>query len=102
MRKHDERSSIQCRHVRAHGRVQGVGFRESCVLYAQEHGITGWVRNRSDGSVEALLQGSPEALMAMCEWLRRGVPGARVDALEVVLMTSAFDRLGGFERLPTL
>ena len=94
--------SIQCRHVRAQGLVQGVGFRESCVRHALAHGIAGWVRNRSDGSVEALLQGAPEALVQMCEWLRRGVPGARVDALEVVAMTSAFERLEGFERLATL
>jgi acylphosphatase len=93
---------LQCRRIRAHGLVQGVGFRESCVHYAQARGIGGWVRNRNDGSVEALLQGSPPALAAMCEWLRRGVPGARVDALEVIPVESPFEPLPSFERLPTL
>jgi acylphosphatase len=92
----------QCRHVRAQGRVQGVGFRESCLRYARQHGITGWVRNRSDGSVEAQLQGSPEALDAMCKWLSHGVPGARVDGLEVLPSRGAFERLDSFDRLPTL
>lgn len=88
--------------VRLGGRVQGVGFRETCVSHARALGLTGWVRNRSDGSVEVLLQGSPNQLAHMCDWLRTGVPGARVDALEVKDVPRPFDRLDAFERLPTV
>jgi acylphosphatase len=91
----------EVRHVRAHGLVQGVGFRENCVAYARAHGIAGWVRNRGDGSVEAVLQGTPAALDRMCEWLRREVPGARVDALDVQPMAPPAEPLHGFERRPT-
>ena len=58
----DKDGTIQNRLVRVYGRVQGVGFREACVRRAQALGITGWVRNRVDGSVEVMLQGSPEQL----------------------------------------
>ncbi len=92
----------EVRRVRAHGLVQGVGFRESCVAYARANGVAGWVRNRSDGSVEALLQGPPASLDRMCEWLRDEVPGARVDALDVRPETAAIELLNGFERRPTL
>jgi len=70
--------------VRLGGRVQGVGFRETCVSHARALGLTGWVRNRSDGSVEVLLQGSPNQLAHMCNWLRTGVPGASPDISPVV------------------
>ena len=53
---------IQNRMVRVYGRVQGVGYREACVCRARALGITGWVRNRVDGSVDVMLQGSPEQL----------------------------------------
>ena len=69
--------------MKARGLVQGVGFRDSCIQYARSHGVGGWVRNRNDGSVEAIIQGQPSALNAMCDWLRHRVPGARVDVLEV-------------------
>jgi len=49
---------IECRHVRVHGHVQGVGFREACIDAARRRAVTGWVRNRMDGSVEAILQGT--------------------------------------------
>ena len=77
----DKDGTIQNRLVRVYGRVQGVGFREACVRRAQALGITGWVRNRVDGSVEVMLQGSPEPLADMCRWLRDGMPAALVDKL---------------------
>ncbi|WP_192871647.1 acylphosphatase [Variovorax sp. JS1663] len=92
----------EARLVRVRGVVQGVGFRENCVRYARRHGIAGWVRNRHDGSVEALLQGAPQQLAQMCAWLRAGVPGARVDALEVEAAGVPSPRLEGFGRLPTM
>ena len=89
--------------VRVSGRVRGIGYREACVGRARELGITGWVRNRRDESVEAMLQGSPEQLARMCRWLRDGVPGARVDELEVapVPVPLQLTRFDDFVRLPT-
>lgn len=94
--------SSECRHVTARGRVQGVGFRESCVQYARAHGISGWVRNRADSSVEAVLHGRPADVAGMCDWLRHGVPGARVDALEIDSMAAPVEPFQGFERRPSV
>jgi len=69
------------RQIRVSGRVQGVGYRISLQDEAQRHGVTGWVRNRRDGSVEALLQGTGPAVEAVIAWARRGPPGARVESL---------------------
>ncbi len=69
---------------------------------ARGQGLTGWVRNRRDGSVEALLQGPPERLDDFCAWLRDGgVPAARVEAVETTREAPASPRFAGFERLPT-
>ena len=80
------------------GRVQGVFFRESMRQEAARLGITGWVCNRADGRVEAVVQGSPEAVGAVMEWARHGPPDAHVDAVEVA--EASGDYLG-FEKLPT-
>jgi acylphosphatase len=88
--------------VRAYGRVQGIGYREACVRHARLLGVTGWVRNRMDESVEAMLQGSPEQLAAMCNWLRDGMPAAIVDKLDITQLQPPFPRFDHFERLPTL
>lgn len=61
------------------GRVQGVFFRDSCRAEAQRRGVTGWVRNRGDGSVEAHFEGEPSAVAAMVDWARQGPRHARVD-----------------------
>jgi len=86
--------------ARMHGRVQGVFFRESCVQQARALGVDGWVRNRADGSVEALIQGAPDALEAMRDWLRHGPPSARVDTLECEPQPDAA-AITGFERRPS-
>ena len=70
------------RHVAIRGRVQGVGYRAFVEYSALDHGLEGWVRNRRDGSVEAVFAGEPEAVAAMVEACRRGPPGARVDAID--------------------
>ncbi len=67
--------------VLVRGRVQGVGFRYAARAHAASLGLTGWVRNRSDGSVEALFEGPREALEAMRDWCEQGPPLARVDAV---------------------
>ena len=67
------------RRIVIHGRVQGVGFRWSLTEKAGELGLDGWVRNRSDGSVEALVSGPAEAVDALTAWAHRGPPHARVD-----------------------
>lgn len=67
--------------ARAEGRVQGVGFRYTCLHEAQRIGLSGWVRNARDGDVEVWAEGPKEKLDAMLQWLRRGPPGARVDTL---------------------
>ena len=70
------------RHVLIHGRVQGVGYRESMRRGAQTLGCTGWVCNRRDGCVEAVVQGPAEAVEALLAWAHRGPPAARVDAID--------------------
>jgi len=65
------------------GRVQGVGYRAWTKGVAEARGLTGTVRNRADGSVEALLAGPDEAVAAMIEACRQGPPGARVQDLQV-------------------
>ncbi|HXS52245.1 MAG TPA: acylphosphatase [Usitatibacter sp.] len=80
------------------GRVQGVGFRYATVRAAQRFGITGWVRNRRDGSVEAIVQGPGEAVEAIVAWARRGPDSAIVESLEVVEAEGEFST---FESRPT-
>ena len=64
--------------LRIHGRVQGVWYRASAQAEASRLGLAGWVRNRSDGSVEALVAGPAPALDQLVAWARRGPPAARV------------------------
>jgi acylphosphatase len=70
------------RHVRVRGQVQGVGFRMFVEDAAAMHGVAGWVRNRRDGSVEAVFAGAPEAVRAVVEACRRGPRGGWVEALD--------------------
>ncbi|MDP3242263.1 MAG: acylphosphatase [Reyranella sp.] len=65
------------------GRVQGVGYRDWAMATAQRLGLSGWVRNRADGSVEALIGGDDDAVGRMIEACRRGPTLARVDAVDV-------------------
>jgi acylphosphatase len=69
------------RHMIVHGRVQGVGFRAFVEGEALARGLQGWVRNRCDGSVEAVFMGEAATVAAMIEACRRGPFGARVDVL---------------------
>lgn len=69
--------------VVVYGRVQGVAFRHYACRRALELGVTGWVRNLPDGSVEGLFEGDDTAVNAMVEWCRNGPPAARVDRIDV-------------------
>jgi acylphosphatase len=71
------------KHLIISGRVQGVGFRFYMERKARELGVAGWVRNRRDGSVEAVVQGSAETVDAMIAWARRGPPSAVVAEVKV-------------------
>jgi acylphosphatase len=71
------------RRVVVSGEVQGVFFRDTCRRQAQAHGVTGWVRNRPEGTVEAVFEGELEAVQAMIAWARKGPPMAYVDRVEV-------------------
>jgi acylphosphatase len=66
------------------GQVQGVGFRAWAEITALELGLEGWVRNRRDGSVEAVLAGSEEAVLTMVESCHDGPPGANVSAVDQI------------------
>ncbi len=83
---------MRSRQIRVNGQVQGVGYRYALRDEAQRLGITGWVRNRSDGSVEALLQGDAAALERLIAWARRGPALARVAALHEAAPERDFDR----------
>lgn len=76
------------------GRVQGVGFRYALADEARARGVDGWVRNRRDGSVEAVLAGNQADVDAVIDWARRGPPAARVGAVTVGPADGSFD---GFE-----
>ena len=65
------------------GRVQGVAFRHYTCIRARELGITGWVRNLLDGSVEGLIEGDELAVQALVEWCHSGPPAARVERLDI-------------------
>lgn len=80
------------------GRVQGVWFRESMRIEAERLRLTGWVRNRMDGSVEAVVQGSAEAVEAMTRWAHRGPQAAEVHAVESSEASGDYAR---FEKRPT-
>ena len=70
-------------HVFIDGRVQGVWFRGWTVQHAGRLGLTGWVRNRRDGRVEAVFSGEASRVESMLERCRRGPPLARVDTLQI-------------------
>jgi acylphosphatase len=81
--RHTGRVSTRAVDVVVHGSVQGVFFRASCAEEAERLGVNGWVANRSDGTVAAHFEGSPEAVEAMIAWCRGGPPRASVSAVSV-------------------
>jgi acylphosphatase len=89
------------RQIRVSGRVQGVGYRAALLEQARALGLKGWVRNRADGSVEALVHGEARAVEALVAWARQGPPAARVSAVQVGAATEE-GLAPGFEVRPTL
>ena len=87
-------------HLSITGRVQGVGFRAFVTAEARARGVRGWVRNRRDGSVEALAVGESDAVAALIERCRRGPPAARVDGIETT--PAADDGSPRFSEFPTV
>ena len=86
------------RQLKISGRVQGVGFRYAMAEEAARLGVTGWVRNRRDGTVEAVVDGDADALEAIVAWARQGPRGSHVTDVEVIEVTECFAR---FEMRPT-
>jgi acylphosphatase len=86
------------RRLAVRGRVQGVFYREAMRQEAERLGVTGWVRNLRDGSVEAVVQGPPAAVEAIVAWARRGPPDARVSSLDSEVAIGDFFT---FEKRPT-
>lgn len=76
-------SDVVRRRVVVRGRVQGVFFRDSCRRVAHDLGVTGWVRNRADGAVEAVFEGARDAVDAMVRWCHDGPPRAHVSTVQV-------------------
>jgi acylphosphatase len=81
-----------------HGRVQGIGYRYAMLARAISFGVTGWVRNRRDGTVEAMVAGTPDALERIIGWARQGPRGALVTEVQVEFAEGSFDSFG---QLPT-
>jgi acylphosphatase len=71
------------RHVEVHGRVQMVGFRMSCARRARAAAVAGWVRNRSDGTVEAVFEGDLDAVTELIAWCHHGPGMAVVEKVRV-------------------
>ena len=91
---------IRAVHLRVTGRVQGVGYRAWALETASRLGLRGWVRNRSDGTVEALVIGAEDAVAAMIEACREGPFAARVT--EVQISDAADDGSDGFHPRATV
>lgn len=86
------------KHLLITGRVQGIGFRYHMLRVARELGITGWVRNCRDGSVEAMVAGAPDAVEKIIAWARRGPEHALVAGIEINPGNGSY---AAFDTLPT-
>lgn len=94
------REASTCTRIVISGRVQGVWFRGWTVQEAEARGLDGWVRNRRDGTVEAVFEGGNEVVEAMIEACRRGPPAARVDHIGRFAFDGPVEP--GFNLLPSL
>lgn len=92
---------MQAKRLVIRGVVQGVGFRYAMMAQARLLGVAGWVRNRRDGSVEAMVAGDADQLEQMLEWARRGPAGAVVADVMVESAGGDHDNFADFELRPT-
>ncbi len=90
---------LVARHLMIHGLVQGVWYRAWTVETARQQGLAGWVRNRADGSVEALVEGEADAAEQFVALAQDGPPAAKVARIDVV--EADVEGLSGFEKRPT-
>ena len=88
----DKSETLVRRRVTVSGRVQGVFFRDTCRREAARRGVSGWVRNCRDGTVEAVLEGPPEAVEGVVSWMRSGPASAEVDGVQVSTEEPAGER----------
>ncbi len=88
--------TIKHLHLIVHGRVQGVGYRFACKQRADELGLYGWVKNRSDGSVEIVVEGAENTLDTFLQWAKKGPPYADVLNVDVVELTT-YKAYGNFD-----
>ena len=80
------------RHLRIHGRVQGVFYRDSMIREANRLGVRGWVRNCREGSVEAVVQGASDKVETLIAWTRQGPERARVEDVVVSADSGEYTR----------
>ena len=92
---------MENRHLSVSGRVQGVGYRYAMTAAATRLGVSGWVRNRLDGTVEAMVSGEAAAVAAIIVWARQGPPGAQVTHVAIEIAEGAILCSSGFEARPT-
>jgi acylphosphatase len=85
---------MERRHVVVHGFVQGVGFRFAVERAANSRSVAGWVKNRGDGTVEAVFEGEEDDVAALVEFCRRGPRGA--DVVRVDVASESAEGLAGF------
>jgi acylphosphatase len=90
------------RRLRITGRVQGVGFRAALCAAAEARGLSGWVRNRIDGCVEAEVVGAIEDVEALVGWSQHGPPAARVTEVLVEVVDGTPSPSAGFVQRPTV
>lgn len=86
------------KHLRIHGQVQGIGYRQSMQHVARKIGLTGWVRNHHDGTVEAIVCGGQAAVAQMLSWARHGPRFAQVT--QVIVSDAECPETSGFIILP--
>lgn len=94
--------AVITQHLLICGHVQGVGYRWSMVQAAQQRAVQGWVRNRRDGSVEALVSGPADAVQSLVDWAHQGPPHARVDAVSASAAAGPAEPLSGFVQKDTV
>ena len=87
------------KHLIVRGQVQGVGYRASMIMEARRLNVTGWVRNRKGGGVEAMVHGWPSDVAEILNWARRGPVGAHVTGMDVSESSGSFD---SFDQRPSL